>query len=69
MYNYIESGNDHKKENTAVISFIISLFTVQLQTSPRIPAPRVGTTPFKKRGDVLACESQEKARHSSEVSL
>lgn len=73
MYHYIEKGDGGRKKTHSYYFYYFSFFTNYVAGDflmyPYPPSDHVGTIHFKKRGDILADESQQKEKHSSEVSL
>lgn len=73
MYHYIEKGDGGRKKKHSYYFYYFPFFTngvaADFPMYPCAPSAHVGTIHFKKRGDILAYESQQKEKHSSEVSL
>lgn len=63
-----KGGMEAERKHTAIV-FYFSACDVVANFSRVHPSTHVGTLHFMKRADILACESQGKEKHSSEVSL
>lgn len=68
MYHYIERG-DGGRQKTHSYYFYFFAYDVVANFSHVPPPACIGTLDFMKRDDILAYESQDKEKHSSEVSL
>lgn len=68
MYHCVERG-DGGREKTHSYHFYFFAYDV-LANFSRVPtSAHIGTPDFMTRDDILACGSQDKEKHSSEVRL